>query len=554
MLRILKVAFVVIIFVFGFVIGQRYTFFDSRSASDRILEVMGLIDRFYVDTINMSEVDDRVIPHILSELDPHSAYLSAELNRAESESLDGSFQGIGVQFNRFHDTVIISRIIPGGGAERAGLQPGDRILRADTSALTSADLSNEAVMSRLKGPAGTVVRLAIYRGGKTLEAAVVRGPVPMSSVDAAYRLPGDVLYIRLNKWGGQTHQEFLTEYMKHSKPELKGMILDLRDNGGGYLDAAVDLAGEFLPEGADIVYMEGRAMPRESYTTERNGLLVDMPLVVLVNEFSASSSEIFAGAMQDHDRARIVGRRTFGKGLVQRPFVLSDSSVVRLTVARYYTPSGRSIQKSYAAGADAYERDLSDRYEHGELYSADSIAQADTVKYYTAGRRVVHGGGGITPDLFVPRDSTGINSYYLRLIQSGSLPRFAFDYADKHRARLSAHPSLASLLKDLRAQGSALLYEYAYYAQAQGVSIRTTLLRRSSTLLLSQLYALIADNVMQDLGAYYEVINEQSEEVNIARQLLSSGQWRPRLGETVTVRPRVQPVEEESLEYVMEVE
>ncbi len=542
MQRILKVALVAIIFVLGLLMGRRCSFGLGSDPSDRILEVMRLIDRYYVDSIDMDAVDERIIPHILSELDPHSAYLSAALNQQESEGLEGSFQGIGVQFNRFRDTVIISRIIPGGGAERAGLKAGDRILMADTASLLGGELTNEYVMSKLKGPGGSVVRLSIYRAGERLTAPVVRGPVPVSSVDAAYLLPDGQLYVRLNKWGSQTHQEFLTEYMKHSSAPIKGIILDLRDNGGGYLDAAVSLAGEFLPRGTDVVYTEGRKMPRESYYSERDGLLRDMPLVVLVNEFSASSSEIFAGAMQDYDRAQIVGRRTFGKGLVQRPFVLSDSSVVRLTIARYYTPSGRSIQKSYAAGVDAYERDLSERYEHGELYSADSMAKADTARYYTTGKRIVHGGGGITPDIFVPRDSTGINSYYLRLIQSGTLPRFAFDYADKYRARLSAFKSVGELLTHLKAQGNGLLFEYAYYAQAQGVSIRTTLLHRSSTLILSQLYALIADNVARDAGAYYEVINETSEEVRIARLLLRDGRWRPHLGDSIVIEPLPRPV------------
>lgn len=528
LIRVLYIVLFAIIFAFGWFLGQR-TYFGSGGVHGRIGEVVRLIDRHYVDTLDLGAMGERVIPLILSDLDPHSAYLSAEANRSESEGLEGSFQGIGIQFNRLKDTVIISRIIPGGGAERAGLLPGDRILRADTTSLIGGELTNEYVMKQLKGAGGTVVALDVLRSGKPIKVSVVRGPVPISSIDAAYLTGDKYLYIRLNKWAGVTHQEFLSAFVRFRKEGINGVILDLRDNSGGYLEAAVSLAGEFLPKNSKIVYTEGRKHPRDNYYTERDGLLIDMPLVVIVNEFSASASEIFAGAMQDYDRATIVGRRTFGKGLVQRPFMLSDSSVVRLTVARYYTPSGRSIQKSYASGIDAYSRDLEERFEHGELYSADSVAITDSVNYYTSGGRVVHGGGGIMPDIFVPRDSTGINSYYLRLIQSGTLPRFAFDYADRHRERLAAFNSVGELHQYLSAQGNSLLYDYAYYAQANGVAIRTTLLNKSASLILGQLQAVIADNVSGDTGAYYQIINIQSQEVNLAIRLLEEDKWKPQV-------------------------
>lgn len=514
-----------VIFSIGILVGKRLPI--GSMGQDRISDVLQLIEEHYVDTIDMNRVDERVIPLILSELDPHSTYLSAEANRSEEEGLEGSFEGIGIQFNRLKDTVIVSRVFEGGGAARAGLQAGDRIVMADTTDLTGKGLTNERVTKALKGPGGSVVRLHLLRAGKRETASVVRGPVPVSSIDAAYMIAPKVLYVRINKWGGQTHQEFLTAYAQHRDQGIEGIVLDLRDNGGGYLDAPVSLAGEFLPRGAEIVYTEGRSYPRHDYHTDKDGLLMDMPLVVLVNEFSASSSEIFAGAMQDHDRAKIVGRRTFGKGLVQRPFMLPDSSVIRLTIARYYTPSGRSIQKSYAAGTDAYSRDLEERLEHGELYSMDSIAQTDTLRYYTKSGRVVHGGGGITPDIFVPRDSTGINSYYIRLVQSGTLPRFAFDYADSHRAELSRYATVGELSKHLKGLGLGLLYDYAYYAQSAGIAIRTTYLQRSAELILGQLHALIADNIAKDTGAYYEVINATSSEVREAVDLLLQGRWRP---------------------------
>lgn len=527
--KVIQVVLIGLVFALGLVVGKRYLG-GLGAGHDRVGEVLRLIDGYYVDTVDMTKIDDEIIPFLLSKLDPHSVYLSAKLNESESEGLEGSFQGIGIQFNRIKDTVIVSRIISGGGAERAGLKAGDRILRADTASLIGKELTNEDVMSKLKGPGGTVVALQILRDGEPVKASVVRGPVPVSSIDAAYMVSDKLLYVRLNKWGGQTLQEFLTAYAKHRDQGIKGIILDLCDNGGGYLDAPVMLASEFLPRDTKIVYTEGRKFPRQIFTTEKDGLLRDVPLIVLVNEYSASSSEIFAGAMQDHDRAQIVGRRTFGKGLVQRPFVLPDSSVVRLTVARYYTPSGRSIQKSYAEGTEAYARDLYERYEHGELYSRDSIARtADTAIYRTAGGRIVHGGGGITPDVFVPRDSVGINAYYMRLVQSGTLPRFAFDYADKHRKQLSSFATVAELHQHLQSIGQTLLFDYAYYAQSQGVAIRTTLLQRSSELILTQLFALIADSVSADPGAYYEVVNTISPELRKAIELFEAGRWRPSL-------------------------
>lgn len=516
----------ILIFFFGIYWERMSSSIDT--SSERIIEVLKLIDDYYVDTLDKHRIDERVIPLLLAELDPHSAYLSAEENQSESEGLDGSFEGIGIQFNRITDTVIVTRVIDGGGAQRAGLQPGDRILSANDTKLLGKDLDNDTIMKQLKGERGSVVHLNILRKGESLIASVVRGAVPLPSLDIAYKVKDNILYIRLNKWGGETYSEFIDAYARYQSEGVDGIILDLRDNGGGYLDAAVKLAGEFLPSDVTVVYTEGRMMPRHTYRTDRDGLLMNMPLVVLVNEHSASASEIFAGAMQDHDRAYIVGRRTFGKGLVQRPFDLSDNSVIRLTVARYYMPSGRSIQKSYADGMEAYIQDLNERYGHGELLHADSVIQRDTTKYYTQGRRVVYGGGGVTPDFFVPHDTVGVNSYYLRLLQSGTLPEFAFRYADRRRELLSSH-SIQQMKDYLRAQGNTLLFDYAYYAQRQGVAIRATLLHQSASVLLNQLYALIIDNLSNSAGAYFVIANERSAEVMQAIKLLDTGQWKPQV-------------------------
>lgn len=516
-----------IVFFLGLFLGKRGHLL-SGAKSNRISDILELIQEHYVEELDMDSINEQLIPLVLSQLDPHSSYLPAKLSKQETESLEGSFDGIGVQFNRLKDTVIVSRVIKGGGSERAGIEPGDRILRADTTSLIGKEITNEQILSTLKGTSGSVVTLHILRAGKPKEVKVVRGPVPVSSIDASY-LIGDLLYVRINRWGAMTHAEFLNAVIQHTD-QIKGIIIDLRDNSGGYLESAVELSGEFLPKGKLILYTEGRNHPREDYKTERDGALKDMPLVVLVNEFSASASEIFAGAMQDHDRATIIGRRTFGKGLVQRSFQRQDGSMIRLTVARYFIPSGRSIQKKYklgSEGAESYAHDLEERYTHGELFNADSVVVADTTTYYTDGGRIVHGGGGVTPDIFVPRDSTGINPYYLRLQEHGLVQRFAFDYVDSHRQELQAFKTPEALVTHLRSQGKKLLYDFAYYAQKEGVGIRSTYLEQSAELLTDQLLALIADNASLDEGIFYLLINRRSQEVKQAVELLNSGTWKP---------------------------
>lgn len=533
--KVVYAVLVALVFCIGYSIGGRG---GLSVGSNRISGLLRLIQDNYVDEVDIDSISEQAIPAILGQLDPHSSYLSAKRSQSENESLGGSFEGIGVQFNRLKDTVIVSRVIEGGGSERAGVEAGDRILRADTANLVGKELSNEQVMSQLKGPGGTVVTLHILRQGKPLQIKVVRGPIPISSIDASYMI-GDNLYVRINRWGAITHQEFLNAYVQHAS-KVKGVIIDLRDNSGGYLETAVELSQEFLPKGKLIVYTEGRHFPREDYKTKRDGALKDIPLVVLVNEFSASASEIFAGAMQDHDRATIVGRRTFGKGLVQRPYEFEDGSAVRLTVARYYTPSGRSIQKQYRNGEDganAYAQDLEERYAHGEMYSADSVLISDSTKYYTDGGRVVYGGGGVMPDVFIARDTLGINTYYLRLAQSGAFPKFAFDYADKHRRELQAHQTAEALDRHLKGLGRKLLLDFAYYAQREGVAIRSSMLEESTPLILDQLHALIADNASLDVGLYYRFLNRRSREVSEAISLLQSGKWRPQTSPKREAKP-----------------
>lgn len=494
---------------------------------EKLQEAFSLIQRYYVDSVNVDSLTERSLPLFLSQLDPHSVYLNAEDNKASTESLDGSFAGIGVQFNTLLDTVVVVRVVEGGPSERAGLQAGDRILRADDKSLVRDSITSEEVMKALKGPENSVVRLKILRGKELIDTRVVRGLVPVPSVDAAYMIRPHILYVRLNKWGAQTPLEFQQAYAEHASEGVERILIDLRDNGGGYLQPAAALATEFLDKHDLLVYNQGAHYPREDFRAERTGRLKDIPLTVLVNEFSASASEIFAGAMQDQDRALIIGRRTFGKGLVQVPFDMKDGSTIRLTVARYYTPSGRSIQKSYARGYEAYAEDLEQRYEHGELYSADSITRPDTTRYYTRSGRVVYGGGGITPDVFTPRDSTGVNPYYLRLLRSGTLQRFAFIYADKHRAELLAKGSDEAIMGALRNQGDQIVSAYVLYAAKQGIAQRPGYLQESLLQLRRDLLPLIADMLGTNGNLYYKLRNLRDPEVLTALERLEGKDWRP---------------------------
>lgn len=518
----------ILVFLLGISTATYFGIGGRRGTSSKLDEIYSLIQQYYVDSTNMDSLSEEALPFILSQLDPHSVYLNAEENKASTETLEGSFAGIGIQFNTLLDTVVVVRVIEGGPSERAGLQAGDRILRADTTSFLRDSLTSEQIMKALKGPEDTVVKLTLQRGKKVFTTSVVRGAVPVPTLDASYMIRPHVLYVRLNKWGTQTPLEFQQAYADHASEGVERILLDLRDNGGGYLQAATTLASEFLSKGDLLVYNKGAHYPREDFKCPRDGRLRNVPLTVLVNENSASASEIFAGAMQDLDRALIVGRRTFGKGLVQLPFELRDHSVVRLTVARYYTPSGRSIQKSYAKGYEAYAEDIEDRYLHGELYSADSISRPDTTRYYTRLGRTVYGGGGITPDIFTPRDSTGINPYYIRLLRSGTLQRFAFSYADSHRAQFLRLGSDAAVQEYLQAQGEQIVYAYARYAdQKGGVAQRPGYLQESMAILRRDLIALIYDLLGRDKDAFYRLHNERDPEVLKALEQLTSSAWRP---------------------------
>lgn len=493
---------------------------DSRSKLDTILE---MIERNYVDDIDTDSLLDASLSDILSRLDPHSVYIPAEDLQGVNEELEGSFSGIGISFNLIGDSINVLEVISGGPSEKVGLLPGDRIVTVNDTVMTGKSITNAKVMSALRGPKGTVVKLGIKRASSKglLHFDVTRGDIPVTSIDAAYMIAPKVGYIRINKFGAPTFSEFLNNMLSLIAEGAESYIVDLRGNGGGFMDPAVMMANEFLPADRPIVSMKGSHYPeRAPLGSDGSGAFKEAQIVVLLDEFSASASEIFAGAIQDNDRGLIVGRRSFGKGLVQHQMELPDSSAIRLTIARYYTPSGRCIQKTYGAGTD-YERDLLDRYEHGEFYSADSIRQDKSQIFSTLGGRTVYGGGGIMPDIFVPNDTTGMTTYYLSVINAGLIQKYTFDYTDRNRERLSKSADAQSMLK-LLPDDDTLLTDFVSYAAKAGITPRWYYINLSRNLLVSSLKAMIARNI-HGVEGYYEVYNLTDPTVTTALKAIREG-------------------------------
>ena len=397
-----------------------------------------IIDRFYVEPVDNDTIVTEAIKAMLKTLDPHSAYTSAADTKEFTEPLEGKFSGIGVSFNMLEDTVYVIQTVSGGPSQKVGIMPGDRIIAAGDSVLAGRKLANRAVMKQLRGPKGSLVTLKVKRGDEIIEFDVVRDEIPIYSIDETFMADPTTGYIRVSRFAEDTPRELREALAKLKAQGMKNLILDLQGNGGGYLGAAAEMAEEFLPQGSQIVSTAGRAFPAQNYASERRGSFLDGKLVVITDQHSASAAEILSGAIQDNDRGVIVGRRTFGKGLVQRPFPFPDGSMIRLTIARYYTPSGRCIQKHYEKGhGEEYQLEMLNRYKAGELWSADSIARPDSLKYYTLkSHRPVYGGGGIIPDVFVPVDTTHYSAYYRDLIAKALVNRAAVNYVEKNRASL----------------------------------------------------------------------------------------------------------------------
>lgn len=522
--------------VVGIAIGTFYTnqFSINRqngiisTSSNKINALMRIIDEKYVDTVKVGDLVESTMPFILSELDPHSSYIPAKDLEAVTADLKGHFSGIGIQFMIQDDTIHVNSVIEGGPSEKVGLMAGDRIIEIDDSAFVGKIVNNQSAMSRLKGEKGSTVKLGIFRPDEDeiLHFSIIRGDIPVKSIDAAYMINDKYGYVNINKFGETTYAELLFALAKLGQEDCKGLIIDLRGNTGGYMASAIQMVNEFLPNNQLIVYTEGRKSPRQDYLSNGTGSNQKLPLVVLMDEGSASASEIFAGAIQDNDRGIIIGRRSFGKGLVQQPIEFSDGSAIRLTIARYYTPSGRCIQKPYEKGKGTeYELDLLTRYEHGEFFSADSIKQNENETYKTLKGRTVYGGGGIMPDIFVPRDTTGYTTYFRMAATRGLIARFTFEYSDQNRKKLQEFTTNAELVSYLKKQN--LLIQFANWAQKKGLKRRNKMMITSRKLFEFSLYSgIIYDMMNKEALIKYE--NETDPTVLKAVEVLEKGEAFPK--------------------------
>ena len=519
--------------VLGIFIG---TFFANRfggnrlsiinSGSNKLNDLLHIIDDQYVDTVNMSDLVETAMPQILSELDPHSVYISAKDVQTANDDLKGSFFGIGIEFTIRQDTIHVQNVISNGPAERAGLLAGDKIVEVDGKPFVGKEVTNDVAVHRLKGEKDTKVQVGIMRyKEKTIRRiTITRGEIPMKSVISTYMLDDDTGYIKIKNFGEKTYPELLIALATLSQHGFSNLTIDLRGNTGGYLMSAVQMANEFLPKGRLIVYTQGRKSARQEYRSDGRGSYQKIPLVVLIDEGSASASEIFAGAIQDNDRGTIIGRRSFGKGLVQQPVTLHDGSMIRLTIARYYSPSGRCIQKPYTQGdSKDYEADILERYEHGEFFSQDSIHHTGP-EYHTANGRIVYGGGGITPDIFVPEDTVDMTSYYKEASMSGLILQFAYEYTDENRQKLSAFKSMRELENYLRKNNSVELF--AQYADKNGLKRRNLMIQRSHKLLERYINSRIIYNIMGE-AEWTEYLNGDDPAIIETLQLFQEGKAFP---------------------------
>ena len=519
--------------VIGILIGTFYAnhFSGNRlsiinSSSNKLNNLLHIINDQYVDTVNVNDLVEKAMPQILAELDPHSVYISAKDVQQANDDLRGSFSGVGIEFTIRQDTLHVQQVISNGPAERAGVIAGDKIVMVDDKPFTGKTLTNEEAMHRLKGPKDTKVKLGILRYGETKvrSITVTRGEIPTKSVTATYMLDSKTGYIRIKNFGENTYPELLIALAKLSQESFQSLCIDLRGNTGGYLQSAVQIANEFLPKNRLIVYTQGRKSPRQEYRSDGRGSYQHIPLIILIDETSASASEILAGAIQDNDRGTIIGRRSFGKGLVQQPIVFGDQSMIRLTIARYYSPSGRCIQKPYTAGENKdYEEDILARYEHGEFFSGDSIKH-EGKEYHTANGRPVYGGGGITPDIFVPEDTTNVTSYYKQASMSGLIIMFAYSYTDENRQKLSQIDGVNDMANYLKRQN--IVDKFATYAEKNGLKRRNLMIQRSYKLLERFIISRIIYNMMKE-EAWIEYLNSDDPAITETLRIMQEGKAFP---------------------------
>lgn len=510
MLRIFRSSGLFLILIIAFLFpGKSTVLAQSEEVKDNIQKIVALyqlVDYAYIDSVDIQDLVDNAIIETLKELDPHSSYIpKQEIDRAE-EPLRGSFEGIGITFQIFKDTILVIAPIPGGPSEKLGIMAGDKIIKINDTAAYGDKVNNQYVMDRLRGKKRTTVDVSIYRKGRSslIDYTIERDQIPINSIDAVYMASPETGFIKLNRFSATTLDEFTVAVTRLRLEGMKNLILDLRGNSGGYLGTAIDLSDQFLEGGKMIVYTEGLKAPMQKYLSKPGGMFRDGKLVILIDEGSASASEIVAGAVQDWDRAIVIGRRSFGKGLVQRPFPLPDGSVIRLTTSRYHTPTGRSIQKPYDNGVEDYYLDIFNRMRHGELVHADSIKFPDSLKYSTPAGRIVFGGGGIMPDIFVPWDSTWISDYYTELRRKGVLNQFTVQYVDNHREDiLKQYPEVKDYIKGFNPD-KQFMDEFIAFGENMGVTFDQEGFDRSEAYLEAQIKAWMARNIW-DVSASYQV-------------------------------------------------
>ena len=520
--------------VIGVLIGTFYAnhFSGNRlniitSGSTRLTNLLHIIDDQYVDKVDIDSLVEKAIPQILSELDPHSVYMSAAEVEINNDDLKGSFSGIGIEFTIRLDTIHVQNVIANGPSERAGLLAGDKIVTVDGKPFTGDSIDNAKAMRTLKGAEGTKVTIGVKRYGhdNPIEYTITRGEIPIKSIAAAYMMNDHTGYIRIKSFGETTYLEMINALADLSLHGMKELIVDMRSNTGGLLTTAVQIINEFLPRNQLIVYTEGRRSPRQEFRSDGHGHYADLPLVVLIDDQSASATEIFAGAIQDNDRGTVIGRRSFGKGLVQQQLEFNDKSLIRLTVARYYTPSGRCIQKPYTAGTnDDYALDIMTRYEHGEFFSQDSIKHEGPA-YHTRNGRTVYGGGGITPDIFVPEDTTDITPYYQQAVMSGLIYQYAYAYTDDNRQTLTPMTDYHELVAYLQRQH--IVDKFATYADQHDLKRRNIQIQKSQKILQRFLFSRIVYNMLNE-EAWTRYVNEDDPVIQQAINLIDKGEAFPK--------------------------
>lgn len=520
--------------VVGILIGTFYAnhFSGNRlniinSGSNRLSNLLHIVDDQYVDKVNIDSLVDMAIPQILADLDPHSVYIPAKDAQAVTDDLKGSFSGVGIEFTIRKDTIHVQNVVKNGPAQRAGILAGDKIVSVDGKPFVGKVVTQEEAMRRLKGPKDTKVKIGVVRYGQKAVKyfTVTRGDIPQRSITATYMLDKSTGYIKIKNFGETTYPELLIALAQLSQEGFSNLVIDLRDNGGGYMNSAVQMANEFLPKNKLIVYMQGRKSPRQDFRSDGHGSYQKIPLIVLINEASASASEIFAGAMQDNDRATIIGRRSFGKGLVQQQIGFPDGSMIRLTIARYYTPSGRCIQKPFKPGDNQdYDNDLLTRYQHGEFFSQDSIKHTGPA-YHTSIGRIIYGGGGITPDIFVAEDTLSMTSYYKQAAMSGLILQYAFNYTDNNRQKLNTYSSMMEMSKYLVSQNT--VEQFAAFADKNGLKRRNLMIRKSHKLLERFINSRIIYNML-DEQAWTEYINQDDPTIATALRVFEKNEAFPK--------------------------